>query len=135
VNRLDEVVMKAKKWLIISLLFALFPLRSLFSFEEVSSRITSLGIGFVGLVPDAYTDMLRNPAYLPELDARLFPLTIQPETAYRLGIFIDPTPFLGPSMGAAVVSISEDSNEPGDTATCSGAGRIFSSSPNRASPP
>jgi hypothetical protein len=107
--------MKAKKCLATALLLVLLACKPVFPFEEVSSRITSLGIGFVGFVPDPYTDILRNPAYLTELEDPLFPLTLDPETAYRLGIFLNPTPFLSRSMGGAVVTLARDFTDPDDT--------------------
>lgn len=112
-----RVLMAAEKRIATAFLLVLLCSQSLHSFEEISSRINALGIGFVGLIPDPYTDALRNPAYLTRLSRPLFPLTVDPETAYRLGLYINPTPFLSRSMGGAIVTVARESPEPASLKT------------------
>ncbi len=91
-----------KKTCAIAAVLSLSVWLHLFALEEVSSRISSLGISFTGLVPDPYTDILRNPASLPGQDDPLLVFTVAPRNAYRAGIFLNPTPFLSSSRGGAV---------------------------------
>jgi len=94
-----------KKTCIVTVILLLNWLPNLHALEEVSSRITAMGISFAGIVPDPYTDILRNPAYLTEQPKPLFTLTLDPQASYRAGIFFNPTPFLSNTRGGALFTL------------------------------
>jgi len=96
-----------RRTLAISLVLALSLSLDLNAFEEVSSRMISLGTGLTGIVEDPFTDILRNPAYLAHANHRFIPITIGRDSrsspVIRSGLFANPTPFLEHTMAGGLI--------------------------------
>jgi hypothetical protein len=101
-----------KTSLLFLLLFLFFLPSNIYPLEEVSSRMISLGISFTGIIEDPFTDIQRNPAYLGR-EIKLFnSLTIDPTSAYRAGLFLNPTPFISNSKGGFIVNFEPGTYNP-----------------------